>query len=231
MSEFDANLRVTDYASSEVNVRGLLGGLLTADWRQALIARGYGWHAHEGAFSTPAAGGGAAAIIDIDRPNLLVSIPAGYTMVPLRIFSQAQIPISAADSDESEIVFAVDVAAAVGGITSQTTVVTPVNMRTGTGSGAVTTGCPATIYQTLSANITAPTLGLELGHAVKVVDYVGTPANAMMTDLSLLYEPRNPPLLVGPCCLYCYHGGTVATTGFTQASFLIFASSLITGLS
>jgi hypothetical protein len=38
--------------------------------------------------------------------------------------------------------------------------------------------CPATVYKTLSGNITNPTLGMELGHAVKIGDVQGTPATA-----------------------------------------------------
>ena len=220
-------VKAKDYQSTpvEADVRSLLGGLLCADWRQALIARGFGWHTDAGAFSTPAAGGGAAAIIDQDRPNLLISVPNGYTLVPLRIHVTVQVPISAADSDEIEILIAADIAAAAAGITSQTTLEVPSNMRTNLSST-----CPATVYSTLSGNVTNPTLGVEFGHAVRVVDYVGTPANAMEEDLFLLYEPQNPPFLVGPACVYVYHGGTVANTGFINADFLMIPTTLISAL-
>lgn len=225
MSDNIAKLR--DYSASPnvVDARSLLGAQLAADWRQALIARGFGWHADAGAFSTPAAGGGAAAVIDQDRPNMLISIPASYTLIPLRIDVACQVPLLAADSDEIEIVIAADIAAAAAGITTQTTEKTPINMRSNT-----TAGCPATVYSTLSANITNPTLGYELAHAVKVGDVQGTAANAMFNDLRLLYEPLRPPFLIGPCAIYVYHGGTVATTGFINADFLVIPSSLVTGL-
>src|SRR5262245_48491973 len=204
---------------------GLLDAALHDDWRQALVARGYGWHTDVGAFSTRAAGGGAAAIIDIDRPHLLISVVSGYTLVPLRIHVACQTPLIAADNDESEILIAADIAAAVAGITSQTTQEAPTNMRS-----SVTSSCPATVYSTLSANITAPTLGMEVAHAVKVGDVQGTAACALWGELSHVYEPRNPPFLVGPCAIYVYHGGTVATTGFINADFLVIPSDLVTGL-
>ena len=217
----------TDYSSSEADqdLRGILGAALSADWRMGLVARGFGWHTDVGTFSTPAAGGGVAAVIDQDRPNLLISVAAGYCLVPLRVHVCAQMPLGATDSDESEILIAADIAAAAAGITTQTTVETPSNMRTNTASG-----CPATVLSTLSATITSPTLGMEMGHAVKIFE-TKTDVGVLWSDLTLLYEPVCPPLLIGPCALYVYHGGTVATTGFINADFLVFASSLVTDLS
>lgn len=208
------------------DARSLFGSALAADWRQAFIARGYGWHADEGAFSTPAAGGGAAAIIDIDRPNMLISVPAEYTLIPLRIHTAAHIPLGAADSDESEIVFAVDPSSAAAGITTQTTRVTPVNMRTTSLANATDT-CPARVFITLSADITVPVLSFELGHAVKIFE-TKTDVSVLWTDLTLTYEPMCPPFIRGPACLYVYHGGTVATTGYTNADFLVVPSGLLT---
>lgn len=219
-------VRSFDAATNEMDVRGILSAALMADWREAFVARGFGWHADEGAFSTPAAGGGAAAVIDQDRPNLLISCPTGYTMVITRAFCAAQTPLLATDADESEILMAVDIAAAAAGIGAATTAVTPVNMRTN-----IASGCPATVYKTLSANITNPTLGLELARNVVTGDMNGTPANALWGNLTCLYEPLNPLFLVGPCCFYLYHGGTVATTGFSNVDFLMFQSTLVTGLS
>ncbi|HEY6114778.1 MAG TPA: hypothetical protein VI172_02365 [Candidatus Dormibacteraeota bacterium] len=209
---------------AEMSQRGILDAALLADWRMGLVARGFGWHADSGAFSTPGAGGGTSAVIDQDRPNMLISVDSGFTLIPLRIHVAAQVPLLATDSDEAEILIAADIALAAAGIGSATTALTPVNMRGGK------TGCPATVYKTLSANITNPTLGLELAHAVIVGDVQGTPATALWTPLSLVYEPLNPPLLVGPCAIYVYHGGTVATTGFINADFLCIPSNRITGL-
>lgn len=217
-----------DYSSTpaEVEFKTLFQAICNADWRQAFIARGYGYHVDVGAFSTPIVGGGAGTVLDQDQPEFGVSVATGYTIVPIRIAVSCQPPISAADSDECEILLAVDRVAAWAGdgtVTSETAI----NMRTSA------TGNPTgvSVFSAATGNITNPTLGLELAHAVKTVDYVGTPANAMFSDLSLLYEPRCPPFLVGPCCLYGYWGGTVATSGFAQIEFLAFSTSLISGLS
>jgi hypothetical protein len=72
---------------------------------------------------------------------------------------------------------------------------------------------------------------MELGHAAQFTDFQGTPATVGMYELKLLYEPLNPPLLVGPACLYGYWGGSIACAGFANIDFLVVPSSLITGLS
>lgn len=220
--------RVKDYSSTpaEFDLRGVLGAALLADWRMAMIARGLGYHVDVGAFSTPITGGGNGTILDQDQPEFGISVASGYCVIPLRIHVACQTPLIAADSDESEIVLAVDRAAAWAGDGTVTTE-TAVNMRSNS------TGNPTgvSIFSAATANITNPTLGMELAHAVKVGDVQGIAANALWGDLSLLYEPMNPPILIGPCCLYGYWGGTVATTGFANIDFLAFSSSLVTGLS
>lgn len=220
----DAAMRGSRFDGVEEGAKILLNGLLAADWRQALIARGKGWHFDVGAFSTPIQGGGAGTVLDQDQPEFGISVPSGYTLIPLRIHIQCQPPISAADSDECEILIAVDRAAAYAGdgtVTSET----PVNMRTNSVGGS-----NATCFSAATGNITNPTLGMELARKVKTVDYVGTPANAMFSDLDLLYEPKCPPFLIGPCAIYGYWGGTVATSGFANVQFLVVESSLITNL-
>ncbi|KKM71737.1 hypothetical protein LCGC14_1427640 [marine sediment metagenome] len=85
------------------------GTLTTGAWIQALINEGLGYMSFEGAFSTPAVGGGVAAIIDIDRPNVSLGIPDGTSILPFRIDGQALTPLLATDADESEILFGVHV--------------------------------------------------------------------------------------------------------------------------
>lgn len=217
-----------NYAASpaEEQVRAILGSALTADWRQALIARGFGWHVDVGAFSTPVTGGGAGTVFDQDQPEFGLSVASNYTLIPLRFHVACQTPLIALDSDESEILIAVDRVAAWAGdgtVTSET----PINMRTNTSTNASGLTC----FSAATGNITNPTLGMELAHAVRVGDVQGTAANALWGELSLVYEPQNPPFVVGPACVYGYWGGTVATTGFANLDFIVIASSLITGLS
>jgi len=219
-------LRAKDFAATpvEADVRALLSGLLVADWRQALIARGLGWHVDVGAFSTPIVGGGAGTVIDLDQPELGISIGAGWVLVPLRIHVVCQTPLIAADNEESEILLAVDRTAEYardGTVVSEV----PTCLRTSTVGG-----CPATVFSAATADITDPVLGIELAHSVKAADFQGTPATAFWGDLSLLYEPRHPPFIVGPAALYGYFGGTAAVSGFINADFLVFSSTLIIGL-
>lgn len=220
-------MRGKDYSATpaEVDLRAMLAGLLVSDWRQSLVSRGFGWHADVGAFSTPIQGGGAGTIFDQDQPEFSISVPTSYTLIPLRFHVACQVPLVNADSDESEILIAVDRAAAQDG-TGTFTVETPINMRTSTASG-----CPATVNSAYTGNATNPTLGYELAHEVIVADLQGIATNAHWGHLALLYEPEYPPFIVGPACVYGYWGGTVATTGFANLDFLVVATSLISGLS
>jgi hypothetical protein len=220
-------LRAKDFQSTPVqqDLRSLPGGgLVIGDWLAALVARGFGWHFDVGAFSTPITGGGNGTVLDQDQPEFGISIPTGYACIPLRLAVACQTPLMAADNDESEILIAVDRAAkwaADGTVTAET----PTNMRTDQ-----TGACPLSCFSAATANITNPTLGIELAHAVKVGDVQGTAANALWGDLALVYEPARPPMIVGPAAIYGYWGGTVATSGFANLDFIALPSTLFTVL-
>ncbi len=197
------------------NLTGLLEKF-SRDPLQDLIARGQGWHFDVGAFSTPIVGGGNGDVLDQDQPEFGISVPDGYALIPVRLHIQCQVPLLAADSNEQEILIALDKAAAyvIGGGT--VTAETPTNMRTD-----VTTACPATCFSAATANITNPTLGVELARSVILGDVQGTAANGMWSPLSLLYEPKRPPIIVGPAAIYGYWGGTVAMSGFANLDFIV----------
>ena len=186
------------------------------DWRMECIRAGQGFHMDVGALSTPITGGGNGTVIDQDQPEGIVSCSSGC-IIPIRIHIVCQVPIIAADSNETEIVIAVDKAAAAAGAAgiAGATAETPVNMLTG---ASATTGCAC--YSASTADWTNPTLGMELGHAVRIADIGGTAASQAWGDLSLLYEPLTPPILKAPCAIYLYWGGTVATTGFAQVEWI-----------
>jgi len=186
------------------------------------IRAGNGYHVDIGAFSTPITGGGAGTVLDQDRPEGIISTAAGRVIIPIRIHVVCQMPLLAADSEESEILIAVDKAAAAAGATgiAGATAETAINMHTGSSN---TSACSC--YSASTANWTNPTLGLELAHAVKVGDVQGTAANGMWTGLELLYEPLTPPILTGACAIYIYWGGTVATTGFAQVEWIELADN------
>ena len=189
------------------------------DWRMDKVLGGQGYHVDVGAFSTPIQGGGAGTVILIDEPEGVISCPTGTVIIPIRIHVVCQVPLLAADSEESEILIAVDKSAAIAG-SGTATAETAINMHTGSSNTSLCTCVSAT-----TGAYTDPTLGLELGHAVLLGDFHGTPANAMWTPLTLLYEPLTPPILVGPCAIYIYWGGTVAVTGFARIEWIELTSA------
>ncbi len=197
------------------NINGLLQKF-TNDPLQSLIAAGNGWHFDVGAFSTPIVGGGNGTTLDQDQPEFGISVASGYALIPLRLHIQCQVPLLAADSNEQEILIALDKAAAyaIGGGT--VTAETPTNMRTD-----VTDTPPVTCFSAATGDITNPTLGVELARAVILGDVQGTAANGLWSPLELLYEPRRPPLIIGPAAIYGYWGGTVAMSGFANLDFIV----------
>lgn len=220
-------MRAKNYAATPVmeELRTLLSGLQTSDMRQSLVARGFGWHFDVGAFSTGITGGGAGTILDLDQPEFGISIPSGYTCIPLRMQVVCHTPLLATDADEAEILIAVDRAAAWAG-DGTVTAETPTNMRSD-----ITSACPLRCFSAATADITDPVLGIELARRAVTGDMNGTPANALWGQLDLVYEPMVPGFFVGPAAIYGYWGGTVATPGFAHLDFIAIPSSLITGLS
>lgn len=201
------------------------GELYTADWIQAAILEGYGFMANIGSLSTPVVGGGAGTIVDQDQPEFGMVIPAGKTVIPIRMHIQLTTPLLATDADEAEALALVDVtaatvAAALDGTWANT--ITPRNMRI-----ALTNKNNSTclVKSVCSGNTTNPTISIELAHAIITGDVQGTPATALWTKNELLYEPKNPPYIVGPASLFAYWGGTVATFGFMQICWLEIPSS------
>lgn len=223
----DAAVRALDYSATpaEAALRTFLGGLLAADWRQALVARGFGYHLDVGSFSTPLTGGGAGTVIDLDQPEFGISVASGYTLIPLRADVAVLPGLQTTDSHETEILLAADRSAAWAG-DGTVTAATAANMR----SNATGNPTGVSIFTAATADITDPVLGMELAHRAKLTDVQGTAATVNLMDLHLLYEPRVPPLLVGPCALYGYWGGSIACAGFANLDFLVVPSSLLTGL-
>jgi hypothetical protein len=195
------------------------GSLVGASWKQAAIFQGLGFMVNVGAFSTPITGGGNGTVLDLDQPEFVVGVPSGTSIMPIRVEVTCQIPLLAADSNESEILLAVDQDANYandGTVTTETIY----NMNT---LKSVASACKAISFA--SADITDPTLDIELMHVVKLGDVQGTTANGMWTQLYGLYEPEAPPIINGPAMLVGYFGGTVATTGFAAVQWIEFPST------
>ena len=197
-----------------------LRSLATLPDVSALVRAGYGFHVTVGAFSTPITGGGAGTILDQDQPEFVISVPSGSAIIPVRMSVQAQVPLLATDADEAEILIAVDRTAAFDA-SGTYTAETVFSMRT---DNPVASVC--TVGSAFTANMTNPTLGIELARAVITGDVQGTAATALWTPLALNYEPANAPVIVGPAMVIGYWGGTVATTGFAQLQWVELPSAL-----
>ncbi len=225
----DALVQAKGYASGATasDLKALPdGALVVGDWLDAMIARGFGWHTTVGAFSTGIVGGGAGTVMLATDPELVIEVPLGQTMVPLRIGVQLELPLTNADDDESEILITVDRTQVGGSVAADGTVEIPLNMRTDIGSG-----CPCDVLSALTgAAAITPTRSFDLAHRTSVVDVQGSSTSTLWTESHLLYEPKHPIYIVGPATLAVYWGGTVATSGFAQAEFLSIPSSLVTEL-
>ena len=188
--------------------------LYTFEALQAAISEGKGFIVNVGAFSTPITGGGDGTVIDQDQPELVISVPTGKAIFVFSAKVQCHVPLLASDADEAEILLAVDKDTEVAAGTATTE--TPVNLKL---QSAEVSAC--TVKSAYTADATNPTLDIELDRAVITGDMNGTPGfAAFWTPLKLDYQPRVLPELVGPCAVYLYWGGTVATSGFAQVCYI-----------
>jgi len=190
----------------------------------AMIARGFGRRVTVGAFSAGIVGGGAGTILDLDQPELAIAVPRGYAIRPVRIDCQVQVGLVAADNDENEILMAVDPYGQWTGDGTFTAEL-PMNMRTDLGQGSacrVGSAFTADMTTTPAGGTAAdPVLDIELARKVETFDIFSTGVGVLLKELSLVYEPRLPELIVGPATLLVYFGGTVANIGgFIQAAWV-----------
>ena len=190
------------------------------DWKMDAIAGGRGFHVTVGAFSTPITGGGNGTVIETTEPEFVVSVPLLTTLIPIRVSIQCQVPLVAADSNESEILLTWGLGVA-WDTTGTSTEETIYNMKYG---HSATSLCSC--ESAFTADITLePENEIELARAVQVANLYLTTDSTMWGTLDLLYEPLSPPLIVGPAMLAGFWGGTVATTGFAQIEWLEFPTS------
>lgn len=192
--------------------------VLTAEPDQ-LIAAGYGFHVTVGALTTPIVGGGNGTVVDLDQPELAISVPSGTSIRPVRIHVQCELA-GDTDADIEEIIIGVDRTQAITGL-GTSTAETAFNMRT---DNPRSTNC--TILSAATANITPsdPVIGMELARRQVTVNLLT--AGISHGIFELLYEPDLAPLLVGPCALYVYWGGVAAVSGFAQAQWVEYQSEL-----
>ena len=194
----------------------LLGSLGVTDRLNLLRDAGYGFHVSVGAVTTPIVGGGNGTVLDPEQAEYAMNVPTGTAIYLARAAVEVQTPLLATDADECEILLAADVSGTLATITASTgTVETVFGMRT---DKPVSSNC--TVVSANTSDHNPPTLGMEIDRAQATGDMNGTPANALWGILKLLYEPRIPICFVGPCSVFIYWGGTVATPGFAQVEWI-----------
>lgn len=217
-------VRAKNYNASPVgeDLRTIMGGLLQADWRAALVARGFGWNVTVGSVSTPIVGGGAGTVLDPEQPEMAIKVQSGYALIPLRIAVEVELGLQTTDSHVTECLIGVDRTQVPTAGTSTTEV--PINLRTD-----ITTACPLTVWSAFTGDGITPTLD-ELDRVQALTDVQGTPATLNVYQFKTVYEPAHPPMIVGPAGLFVYFGGDIAASGYIQASFLAIPSNLLTGL-
>lgn len=189
------------------------------------IRLGMGRSANCGAFSTGKVGGGDATAIDLDQPEFVIGVPAGICIRPFYVHAQAQAGVTTADSDEVEILLAVDSLGYWNGNGTHTDC-NPSNLRTDLDKGSM-----CTVAQAETGDLTTtpgyaviaaadPVLDMELDRVVNCTNF-GTNVGISEVIVELKYEPKHPPFLVGPCSMFIYMGGTIATIGcFAQVQWI-----------
>lgn len=191
-----------------------------------MIAKGMGRSSTLGTFSSGVAGGGAAAIIDLNRPRFACGIPSGHVIRPFRITCQVQPGAATTDADETEILFAVDSLGMWKGDGAHTVEI-PSNMRTDLDKGsAMRCGSifAGDMTTTPGFGVIAdadPVLDMELAREVQTLELTVSAISQNLYLVRLDYEPDNPPFIVGPATLLVYFGGTQAVVGgFAQIQWV-----------
>ncbi len=233
MTTVDTQLQATSYTPDPVlaDLREIDGALITDDWIDAQILRGRGWQINIGDLTTPIRGGGAGTVFDEDQPELIVDIPKGTTCIPLRMHMQGEVVLGAADDDFCEYIITVDRTAINDAFSGSTeTIEVPLNMRTD-----IIGGCPLTVASAVTGNITAaPTRSMELMRHVVGFDVAiaGTPTETFWQNFDVLYEPKTPPMIVGPATLNAYWGTNISGgfSAFMQVSLLAIPSETLVEL-
>jgi hypothetical protein len=101
---------------------------------------------------------------------------------------------------------------------------TPVNMRTDL------SGAPFTAFSAYTGDGVATPVLNTLARKQALTD-VQSAVGVNVMQFDLVYEPLNPPFIIGPGNISVYYGGDIAVSGFIQAFVLCIPSTLLTTLS
>lgn len=181
------------------------GAIYVADYILAMAMEGRLFHAGTGSASSPSTFT-ATASYDATQPELVVDVPSGTTIIPVRMMVYFE--TSAGTLNEW---WAVTSTGVVGAGTS--TAVTPLSTRT---SRDVASTCSC--YTLYSASGTAPAGTIELYRAgYPFADATGNPEKRWEWSL----QTGTPQVIVGPGALAVYAlGAGTAPTGYLKASWI-----------
>ena len=184
------------------------------------IAKGMGRSISVGALTTPV--GGTTVLLNA-QPMVAIGVPSGYVIRPIYISIATSGILVVADNDEVDVAVTVDMKGMWQGSGTFTNEVAS-NLRSDlAGGSACRTGSVFTADLTTVNReqvAAAPVAEVELDHVFAVADLSGTAANAHWRMVKLLYQPKYPPFLVGPCTLFCQWGGTTAVTAFASVQWI-----------
>ncbi len=198
-----------------------IGDLFTVDWKIRLMMAGFCYRLTVATFPadsdiTQIVGGGAGTTLELEKPEGAIGVGTGYFLIPMEVDIACESD-NDAPNDYMRIVTLVDRTA--GLPTSVTGVVeTPVNLLDG---GAA---FPGRAFSAITTDIVDPTIDelLFMRSSIATVELVlnGTATNITVGTqgaLSHHWEASVPSAAAGPCGLYFYWGGTVATKGWGTA--------------
>lgn len=197
------------------------GALINLDWKSSLIMEGRGFYARVGTLTTPVNVAGSANVIDVDRPDWVVGIPSGTSILPYEVDMQMK-PVSAtADDNEIDILLAVDQDKMNASSSGTATAGVIYNLNT-----LHSRASSCYFNYTYSATMTDPVLDLELMHVTKIFELHSSIGEIWM-EFALHYEPKTVPIINGPAMLIGYAGGTKGAAMFHQIKWIELPTSLV----
>lgn len=206
----------------------VLGQIPNADWKSLLAMFGKMYKVHIGAIAagadvTQVTGGGAGTVPDIEQPEIIVGVDAGYCLIPIELDGSLTSDTDAPNDYISAMLLGDRTNAPPTSATA--TVVTPINMLDG---GAA---FPGRAYKEVTSDITDPTLDDLIFYRRKTqVELVlnGSATNItapVVGNMDLHWEAHYPNIMAGPCAIAFWYAGTVAVTGLATMTFACVPSS------
>lgn len=209
--------------SGEVYTRATRdGALFTCDWKTGLIMEGRGFQFNIGDLTTPIACPGTTIVL-IDKPDWVVGIPAGTSILPIRIEGSMLMPKGTADDEEIDILLSVDQDTYLTQASGTATAVTPTNMNN---KHSRTSSCWANKTYSATFNTTDPTYDIELAHVTQVFETFSSVATYWM-EAKLLYQPKTVPIINGPGVISGYASATNGASMFWTVQWIELPTSLV----